>query len=170
MKISLVFALAPVLFANIMVAPKTGEIRGTVISASSGERIVHASIVLDHTSYRTFSDTNGVFRLSEIPEGIYNLTVSAPGYVRMRFEEIIVPAFTPLVLPVRLRYSPVEDSTLTITMKYAQSDRDRILTLDRMKFYQPDSTIDYKIQIVDPSRKPKGPLKFMVPDSIFRKR
>ena len=168
MMISQAFAMLAAFATNIIMAQSSGEIRGTMTSASTGERIVHASIVLDRTSYKTFSDTNGVFRLSEISEGIYDLTISAPGYSRMKFEGIIVPAFTPLILPVRLRDSTAGDRT--ITMKYSPPIGEQALTVDRMKFYQPDSTIDYKIQIVDPSRKPNSPLKFTVPDSLLRRR
>jgi hypothetical protein len=126
-----------------------GSIRGTVISESSGEAIVNATIELSRTSNSTHTDKNGSYGLSMIAPGIYNLKFSAPGYVPLVFLELMIPPATPLGISVRLRDSKGEQGK-SIAIKLSQGLDPRAGIEDKMLFYRPDSTIDYKIRIVNP--------------------
>ena len=145
----------------------TGTIRGTVTSKSTGERIVHAEVSLYPPTFTTYTDSNGVYRLSKVPAGNYRLTISAPGYARVTFQGLIVPLYTPLVLDAALGDSAATRDT-TIVMKFVPPPNKRTLTSDKMMFYRPDSTIDYKIRIVNPANPSRGPRSFSIPDSLLR--
>ena len=148
----------------------TGTIRGTVTSKTTRERIAHAEVSLYPPPYTTYSDGNGVYGFAKVPGGQYSLTISAPGYARLTFRGLIVPLYTPLVIDARLG-DRATSSDSVIVMKYESSfSGQRAPTEDKMKFYQPDSTIDYKIRIVNPERdtKAKGGFKITVPDTSRR--
>jgi len=160
--------LALVLLGFVASDPQssTGIIRGTVTSKSTGERIAHAEVSLYPPTFTTYTDSNGVFRLAKVLAGEYSLTISAPGHARLTFRGLIIPQFTPLVLDVRLSEIGSPDSI--IVMKYTTSTLGRTEPHDKMRYYQPDSTIDYKIRIVNPEARPKGPRSFSIPDSLLK--
>lgn len=56
------------------------KISGYLIDSLSGEKINQAHIYLDLTDIGTFTDSNGFFRLENIPEGAYDMVVSHVGY------------------------------------------------------------------------------------------
>ena len=144
----------------------TGNIRGTVTSKSTGERIVHARVSLDPSPYETYTDSNGVYRLAQIPAGVYSLTLSAPGYARLIFRQLIIAQYAPLVLDAKLGDS-ASSSDSVVVVKLSVSSGDRRVMNDKMKFYRPDSTIDYKIRIVNPQTPVRGNRSFSIPDSLL---
>jgi hypothetical protein len=142
----------------------TGIIRGTVTSKATGERIVHAEVSLHPPPYSTYTDSNGVFRLTKILAGEYSLTISAPGYAKLTFRGLLVPQYTPVVLDAKLRDAATSSDSV-IVVKFTSSSIRQPLMEDKMKFYQPDSTIDYKIRIVNPEAPKKGLYSIPLPDS-----
>jgi len=142
-------------------------IRGTVTSKSTGERIAHAEVSLYPPTFTTYTDSNGVYRLAKIPGGVYSLTFSAPGCARLTFQGLIVPLFTPLVLDAKLGDAATSSDSV-IVVKFTSSSAERPRINDKMMFYQPDSTIDYKIRIVNPEARPRGPRSFAIPDSVLK--
>jgi hypothetical protein len=157
------FILSLILFSQSQ--SPLGMIRGTVTSYSSGARISHATVVLEDTVYKTFSDSNGVFCLSGISDGPHDLIVTAPGYGRFKFEGLIVSHFAPLGIDVRLHEGGSEGN-VTVILKFSELGGFRRQIRDRMKFYQPDSTIDYKIRTYNPEQRGK----FLAPDtSVIKK-
>jgi hypothetical protein len=144
----------------------TGRIRGTVTSEATGERIVHARIVLEQPPYVTYTDSNGVYLLSHVTPGMYRLTISAPGYAKLRFEQLIVSNIW-LQINAKLREAnSAADSSIIVTFSTG-SDR-RAVTEDKMLFYQPDSTIDYKIRIYNPDTDRPRKRPYVPPDSVLR--
>ncbi|HTY39413.1 MAG TPA: carboxypeptidase-like regulatory domain-containing protein [Bacteroidota bacterium] len=157
----LVVCLSLTLFCPSDPQTARGIVRGTVTAQATGERIVNAEVTLSPPTYVTHSDTNGTYRITNIPDGMYNLSISAPGYARLTFRGLIVPFFSPLVIDARLRDAASSRDSV-IVVKFDASAMGRSQLVDKMMFYQPDSTIDYKIRIVDPTRKTAGPW----PDSM----
>jgi hypothetical protein len=138
-----------------------------VTSKSTGERIVQATVSLYPPTFTTYTDDNGVFRLEKILSGEYSLTISAPGYARLTFRGLLVPHYTPLVIDAKLRDAATSSDTV-IVMKFTPSPGKQHLQNDKMMFYQPDSTIDYKIRIVNPEARPRDPHSFIIPDSLLK--
>lgn len=60
--------------------PRTGDIRGYVKDARSGEALPYANVVLKGTSQGTMTTTDGYFVLVSVPTGICSLQVSYIGY------------------------------------------------------------------------------------------
>jgi hypothetical protein len=145
----------------------TGSIRGTVTSKSTGERIAHAEVSLYPPTFTTYTDSNGVYRLSKVLPGEYSLTVSAPGYTRLTFKGLIVPLFTHFDLDARLSDGTTSSDSV-IALKFTMSTLERPTPHDKMRFYKPDSTIDYKIRIVNPETRQRGQHSFTIPDSILK--
>ena len=161
--------MALILLAFIFPHPQssTGTIRGTVTSKSTGERIVHAKVTLYPPTFSTYTDDNGVFRLAKVLSGEYSLTISAPGYARLTFRGLLVPQYTPLVIDAKLRDAATSSDTV-IVLKFTPTPGKQLLQSDKMKFYQPDSTINYKIRIVNPEARPREPHSFIIPDSLLK--
>ena len=162
-----IITFASLLLLSTQPQSSTGSIRGTVTSKATGERIIGAEVSLYPPPFITHTDSNGVYRLSKVLDGEYSLTIAAPGYARMTFRGLIVPLFTPMIIDARLGDSASSSDTV-IVVKYETSfSGTRTPTEDKMKFYQPDSTIDYKIRIVNPERGPKAKagVNIAVPDT-----
>lgn len=160
-------AMMALVFLTLLTSPpqsSTGTVRGTVTSKSTGERIVHAKVSLDPLSYSTYTDGNGVYRLAKIMGGEYSLTISAPQYARLTFRGLVVPQNTSLVIDAKLGDAATSSDSV-IVVKFTPPPSKRLLTDDKMKFYQPDSTIDYKIRIVNPALPSRGSRLFFLPDS-----
>jgi hypothetical protein len=68
----------------------TGKIAGTIKDKTTGEPLPEAIIILDGTSLRTSSDTNGHYTILSIQPGIYNLQVSYIGYRKVTITNIHV--------------------------------------------------------------------------------
>jgi hypothetical protein len=85
----------------------------------------------------------------------------------MTFHGLIISRFSPFVIDATLGDS-VTSSPSVITLKLASSPGERLLPTDKMKSYQPDNTIDYKIRIVNPGIRPRGPRSFSIPDSLLK--
>ena len=138
-----IFILA---FSHVQAQPATGVISGVVTSRSTGVPIPGARITLTHTLVLAHTDTNGAFRLSNIPTGVYELRVSAAGYLKMVCYDLAVAETFPAVVPIKLETG--YDSTVTTTMRITTPREIK----DRALYYRPDSTIDYKLIIVDPTK------------------
>ena len=145
----------------------TGSIRGTVTSEATGERIVHAKVVLENPPYITYTDSNGVFLLSHVTLGMYTLTFSAPDYAKLRFERFVVPAAISFIINAKLRdANSAADSSIIVT--FAPGFAKPPVPVDKMLFYQPDSTIDYKIRIYNPGTDRPRKRPYVPPDSVLK--
>jgi len=71
----------------------------------------------------------------------------------MTFQGVIVPDYTPLVINAKLKDSASSRDTI-IVMKYSSVHPPQLQEEDKMLFYKPDSTIDYKIIIAKPGVSP----------------
>ena len=146
----------------------TGSVRGTVTSDSTRGPIVGARIALEKTSYVSYTDSNGAYLLAHVPVGPYNLTISAPSYAKLTFRQVVIlPAF-PIVIRARLRSAALmSDTTIEFEFRPPPTGRGNP---DNMPFYQPDSSIHFKIRIVNPERQPKAFEKPPLPDSSILRR
>jgi len=68
------------LFPLIAQAQKTYVLQGKITDSETGEALPGANVMLKGTYYGTSSDPNGVYRISNVKEGTYNLEISLIGY------------------------------------------------------------------------------------------
>jgi outer membrane receptor protein involved in Fe transport len=76
-------------FINVSLA-QTGKITGKVITASSGEPLLGATLTLIEKSTTKISDQNGVFSFAKLAAGTYSIKCTYSGFEEKIIEEIIV--------------------------------------------------------------------------------
>ena len=148
-------------YSQVQAQTATGVIRGVITTDSSGSPIANVTIALTHTSFVTQTDKNGVYRLTGIPPGIYQLKITAPGYSGWLFDEVVVAENIPLVFSLKLKGDP----HILNTFRLRPPPTIPQLKEDRILIYQPDSTIDFKLRIVNPEARKKWSSPIPVPDS-----
>ena len=138
-------------FSEVQAQSATGIIRGVITTDSSGTPIANATIALTHTPFITQTEKNGAYQLRGIPPGVYQLKITAPGYNGWLFDELMVPKSIPLVFSLRLKGNG-GGSGIINTLRLRPIPSIPQITEDRMLFYQPDSSIDFKLRIVNPEK------------------
>jgi TonB-linked SusC/RagA family outer membrane protein len=71
---------------------RTGEIRGVVLSAQSGEPLSTVQVQIDGTARGTITDDDGFFVLSSVPEGTYTVLLQHIGNQPVRRSNVRVTA------------------------------------------------------------------------------
>lgn len=83
MKKSIIIAIILSVF-NAQSIAQTSEITGKIIQTDSITAISSASIYLNNTNYKTISNGNGYYTLSNIPNGKYELVIFNIGYITIK--------------------------------------------------------------------------------------
>ncbi|MBQ9312435.1 MAG: TonB-dependent receptor [Bacteroidales bacterium] len=84
-------------------------VRGTVKDVLTGEPLPNASVIMlssdeeTNNKLATITDTNGMFKLTNIPMGRYNIEVSFVGYEPERVVEVLVAGTKEIMLNFKLR-------------------------------------------------------------------
>lgn len=82
-------------------APATGT-----VSAADGEPIVGANVVVKGTYTGTFTNADGKYKLSRLPEGEHTLVISFIGYVANE-QQVVIKGTTAVTRDVQLEVSPL---------------------------------------------------------------
>lgn len=69
-----------ILFVASVAGFAQGTVRGFVYDKESGEPLIFVNVFLKGTSLGAATDVNGYYSITRIPEGTYELTISALGY------------------------------------------------------------------------------------------
>lgn len=93
----------------------TGEIKGTVYS--DNEAVAFATVGLLNTSFGNVTDENGRFSLKNIPAGIYDLQVSAVGYLVYRKKITIETGSQTIVINLQKSRESLGEVVVTGTLK-----------------------------------------------------
>ncbi len=83
-------------------AQKTGSISGTILQKSNQQSLAGANINLAGTNLTTAADSNGRFRLLNIPVQTYNLVVSSIGFKTFTLYNIVVNSGNENVFSIEL--------------------------------------------------------------------
>jgi len=65
-------------------------IAGKVIDKDTQEPLIGANVVLDATSWGAATDINGLFKIKNVPAGIYTIKTSYVGYDSQSIENVIL--------------------------------------------------------------------------------
>lgn len=91
MNIKKYILLLPAIFSLVnLFAQNTGRVSGTVIDKLTQKPLGNASIVLGGTNKGASSDSSGMFSITAIPTGTYNLECSRIGYKTQTVYNIVV--------------------------------------------------------------------------------
>jgi len=91
----LVLLLCMLLAGTIVIAQaQTGDVRGTVLNASTNEPLIGANIVLQGTMRGSATDFDGAFVIKDIPSGKYTLVARFIGFLTIKQNIEITPSQT----------------------------------------------------------------------------
>ncbi len=71
---------------------QTGTIRGNVKDAANNEDLIGATVTIEGTSFASFTDINGFFTISKVPQGNYNVQITYISYKTKKIEKVTVKA------------------------------------------------------------------------------
>src|SRR2546421_2959081 len=95
--------------------PQTSmTLRGVVLGAETSEPLGFSIVTLIPNVGRQFTDQRGVFRFSEVPAGIYLLSVRQIGYTPLD-TQLVINENVPPILTLILRHLAVELPAITVT-------------------------------------------------------
>lgn len=126
----------------------TQTIRGTVFDASQGRPLVGASVQLQNaasTNSGVVTDEQGRFRLSNVPLGRHQLTVSFVGYESSIINEVLVESGKEQVLEVNLQPSMLQLGEATVV----GSRTDRAISAE---YITTEQVLRFPATYLDPAR------------------
>ncbi len=95
-----------------------GEVRGTVIDATTRAPLPGASVQIDGTTRGAAADVRGAFVISSLAPGEYGLRVSAIGYQTQMKTDIVVSTGKPAVVEIELAPVVVESEAVIVRPEY----------------------------------------------------
>ncbi|MBN2366024.1 MAG: TonB-dependent receptor, partial [Calditrichaeota bacterium] len=105
---SFIFCGLVIIFTGNISAQGTGQLAGKIIDVKSGSGIPDALIKIDKLDSVHYSQGNGYFEFSGIPEGSYTITIQAPGYGRTILLNVPVISAEVVYREIFLEKSPEE--------------------------------------------------------------
>ncbi|MBD3258872.1 TonB-dependent receptor [candidate division GN15 bacterium] len=112
-------------------AQTTARLRGHVYDAVGGQPVEHALVRVDGVSVEGRTDASGRYELHHIPEGWYQVEVSAAGYDSRTIADVHVTADVPRRLTVRLDAEPIEIAGVTVRAHRPTAPGDATVVIDR---------------------------------------
>lgn len=95
--LALIIAAARPVVAQQPVSPASGPILfGIVVDAGNGEPLPYAQVGVANRVNRVLTDSAGVFRLSGLAAGVYNITASQLGYAPMTLPFVVAEGGDPV--------------------------------------------------------------------------
>ncbi|MBS1562867.1 MAG: TonB-dependent receptor plug domain-containing protein, partial [Bacteroidetes bacterium] len=92
-------------------------IRGKALDAKTGEPLVGATVLIEHTRYASVVMLDGSFVLKNIPAGTYSLKVKSLGYADAPAKEIVVSGSSTQVISFSLEPQSQELSVVAVTSR-----------------------------------------------------
>lgn len=100
---------------------QTGVLSGTIIDGETKETLIGATVRLAEINLGTYSDFNGFYSLSKIPEGKYTCIISYTGYDDFTIRDIEIKEGEKVTLDVVMSATSLEFEEVTIT-EYRQTN------------------------------------------------
>ena len=111
----LILVLGILMMTNTSIlAQNTGRISGTVIDKTTQKPLSNVSINLEGSAKGTFTDTNGVFRITGIPLKSYSISFNLSSYKKQTLFNIIVTAGNENNLAIELEQETVSLTAVTV--------------------------------------------------------
>ncbi len=100
-KVKSYFILFAILF-TISLKAQTGKISGKIVEKKLGIPVIGAIVSIDGTSLGAISDTDGIFKISDVPTKSYNLTVKYLGFETVVIYNIVVSSGNEQILSIEM--------------------------------------------------------------------
>ncbi len=108
------FLIGVLLFAGLLLAQSTGQIRGQVTD-DRHQPLVGVSVYIPHTPYGSMTDAEGLFILKNIPPGTYTVVVELLGYRPDSVQVTVRAGQTVTIGPIRLQEQPLQTNPVVVT-------------------------------------------------------
>ncbi|MDW8466154.1 MAG: TonB-dependent receptor [Chloroherpetonaceae bacterium] len=123
---------------TVAVAQSGGTLKGLVRDAETKEAVIGASVALHQTKLGAVANTKGYFEIQNIPEGIYEVRISAVGY-KTRFKQVHIYDGKVETLEIALQPSSVMgDEVVVSASRYEQNKLDLPITISVIPMKQID--------------------------------
>jgi hypothetical protein len=138
--LALMFFMFGITIADGEVVPST-TVRGKINSYQSKYPVVAATVRLIDTKYGDISESNGSFRIENVPVGRYTLTVSAIGYekltrqvvltsgkelqLRLELNESFIEVEEVVVIGTKGSFTPINEASIVSSQMFSVDDVER---------------------------------------------
>ncbi len=109
-----VFGLSLLCVTSSALATSYGKIRGSVISAETGDPLIGANVVIEGTDLGAASDATGEYVIVQVLPGHYTISADMIGYAQMRVSDVIVERDHTSRIDFELRVSAIEGEVVTV--------------------------------------------------------
>jgi hypothetical protein len=104
------------------------DIRGVVSDSANGERILGANVQIRGTKRGSSTNNEGFYLISSVPEGTYEIVVSAVGYTR-RSVKVAVSGTEPITVNVKLASRAIETGEIVVESEGLPSFTERSVSV-----------------------------------------
>jgi hypothetical protein len=113
---------------------QTGSIKGRIVDQTTQEALPAAVVQVIGTQFGASSDTNGEFRISNIPVGTYQVRASLIGYGPHMESDVIVAASRPVEILLSLRQSDINLEGVDVRAGYFQRTPDAPVSVQQLTY------------------------------------
>ena len=110
---------------------QTGTLSGKVTDESNNQPLTGATVALIETAKSSITETNGDYKFSSLPAGIYTLQVSFTGYETKKVFEVEIGKGEPVVLNITLTSAKNKLADVTVTSTSARKENLNSLLVTR---------------------------------------
>ncbi|MFC5626546.1 TonB-dependent receptor [Algoriphagus winogradskyi] len=116
------FLLVLSLFSISTIALSQGIIRGKITNPVNNEPVAFANVLVLNTELGAISDENGLYEISNVPPGLYNVRASFVGFKTKTQFEIQVTLARPVQLDFDLAEDASELSEVVVSSEFSRSE------------------------------------------------
>lgn len=102
------------LLCNSSLSADSGEMRGTVVDASTGRALANTTVILEELRQETTTDLRGRFVFTNVPVGTYRLLFNRTDYRFAMVSDVVVTTGRPVRMDMALEPSPVSDGEVMV--------------------------------------------------------
>jgi|GEM_PF-2908500 len=127
---------------DFVITRQKGEMTGKIINNIDKSALVSVIVVLSDgiNNYTTATDANGIFTISDVYSGYYDMTVSLPGFEDKKFTDLLIQSENILVQDFELK-------KLEITYRDIEIESSKGVLRGRVKDPSGNNLSDAKIEI-----------------------
>jgi outer membrane receptor for ferrienterochelin and colicin len=109
------FFLFIFILSFLYASAQTSAIKGKITNAYSNEPVPFANIIIEGTNQGSTSDFEGIYSISNLSPGVYNIVCSVIGFKPTRISEITVTSVRASVINIQLEPSSTNLSEVEVT-------------------------------------------------------
>jgi len=146
--------LAIIINVKIQAQELTQTIRGRVVDKQTLTPLPGASIMLENTDplIGTITDDEGLFKLTNVPIGRYNISAKFMGYQSVTLPDILVSTGKEVILDVQLNESVEQVEEVVVSAKSIRNETINTMSMISARTFSVDETQRYAGSLDDPAR------------------